>query len=50
MSLDNYLYKICFTMTPKQIAFGGGNQFLLNFTEYLEKVSLVSSIFSSYNL
>lgn len=29
--------KICFTMKPVNIAYGGGNQFLINLTTYLEK-------------
>ena len=29
--------KICFTMKPMQEAYGGGNQFLLNLTNYLTK-------------
>lgn len=45
MSLNNYLYKICFTMTPKQTAFGGGNQFLLNFVEYLTKQQCVKIVY-----
>jgi len=45
MSLDNYLYKICFTMTPKQAAFGGGNQFLLNFVDYLTKQQCIKIVY-----
>lgn len=29
--------KICFTMKPQNTAFGGGNQFALNLTEFLER-------------
>jgi len=29
--------KVCFTMKPQKAAFGGGNQFALNFVDFLEK-------------
>lgn len=33
----NYLFKICFTMKSRNASFGGGNQFLNNFLDYLSK-------------
>ena len=34
-NIKNYLYKLCFTMIPKNISFGGGLSFLNNLSEYL---------------